>query len=329
MIKIYPTTLNSHGETIHPIAKFALDTLVYFMPDTFCESGLADCDCVLTNAPACPPYSFHVELASEIMRHKKPVFILSDADGYMPDCEGNSPNKEQNFQNFVRDYADIKAYFYREWHAGYERPDLPFPLLPFELVGYLWTRHPKDRADYTAGINKQNFMGRKWDVMFTSSLNCQSRIAMFDALKDFGNCLRVDLNKEGKKPAEIWMNELLTAKIVICLEGAGIKCVSHCEAPHAALMAMHDIPMVESYPWVHQENCIRLVYERDKGEGHFIHHRGRGLIDAERSVFRLKQALSNPDMLWEIAERGFENARRYSLANYYRNHIGANIQKYL
>lgn len=330
MIRIFPTTLNSHGEHVHPICRYALETLVHYIPDTFSAAeSLTESDCVLTCAPACPPYSLNVNLASQIVAMNKPIFVLSDADGYMPDCEGQSPNTTENFQNFIRGGNGIRAYFYREWFTDYTRPDLPFPLLPFELVGYLWNNHPKDKTDYTAGITREQFLGRKWDVLFTQSLNCQSRIALYQALEGFPNCPRRDLYKTGKQPAGDWLSEMLTAKISICLEGAGIKCVSHCEAPNCSVMAMHDIPMIETYPWIHGINCIRLPYDRDKGDGSFLHNLGRGLVNGPGAVAELKKWLSEPEKLWDLARAGFENARRYSLPEYFRNHVGANIVKYL
>lgn len=329
MIKVFAHNLNSHGDTIHPVCRYALETLIYFMPDQFQESSLRDSDMVLTNAPACPPYSFDVRTAEQIESFKKPVFILSDADGYMPDCEGDSPDKIHNFQNFVRYYEWIKGYFYREFWEGYERPDLKFPLITFELVGYLWSKHPKDRANWGVGINREMFLGRKWDVTMAQSLGTKSRQEMFKALDGFPNCNKRDLVKAGKFPGELWMNELLTTKLAISLEGAGIKCMSDCEIPHCAILVLHGLPMRYTYSWIDGVNCIRLPYWSEGGEGSFIKPEGRGMIDAERSVFRLREALKNPDTLWNIFQACQENARNYELGNYWKNYVGANIVRLL
>lgn len=334
VIKAFTHTLNTftgnNPRGVHPVAWYALETLIHHCPDQFCETtSIADADCVLTSAPSCPPYCFDYALADSIVRLRKPIFVINDADGAPPDCEGQSPDKEHNFQNFVRGGNGIRAYFYREWFEGYERPDLPFPLLTFELVGYLWTNHPKDQQDWHSSDTLEQFKARPIDILFAQSLNCQSRIALHNALLGKANASVRDLYKTGKSPAADFILEQSTARITVALEGSGIKCCSTHEAPLNSVMAMGDIAMRWTYPWVHMENCIRLVYEPNKGEGSLVHNFGRGLVDMEHSSFRLAKALENPDTLYGIMQAGMETARKYSLPEYYRNHIGANIIKYL
>jgi hypothetical protein len=334
MIKIFATTLNTFAGNnpygVHPVCHYALDTLVYYCPEQFEKtSSLAECDAVLTNAPAAPPYSFDWVTADSVIALKKPIFILNDADGAMPDCEGQTPDKVRNFQNFVRGGNGIRAYFYREWFEGYERPDLPFPLLPFELVGYLWTAHPKDRQDYHTNETLENFKSRQWDILFAQSLNCQARIALHNALLRLPRTAVRNLYSTGKLPAAQHLSDQGTARITTAIEGSGIKCCSTHEASLNSVMAMGDIAMHWTYPWIDGENCIRLVYEKNKGEGSLVHNFGRGLPDVDKSILKLQAHLDAPERLYNIMQAGMETARKYSLPEYYKNHLGANIIKYL
>lgn len=334
MIKVLATTLNTFAGNnpygVHPVCHFALDTLVHYCPEQFEKtSSLAECDAVLTSAPAAPPYSFDQRFGNEIVAARKPVFVINDADGAMPDCEPNSPTKEFNFQNFVRGGNGIRAYWYREWFQGYERPDLPFPLLTFELVGYLWTNHPKDKDDWFSKDTLDQFKARPNNILFAQSAGCESRKALFEALKDRPQCSVRDLLKTGKAPATSFLWEQSQAKITIALEGAGVKCCSTHEAPLNSVMAMGDIAMNWTYPWIDGENCIRLMYDKNQGEGSLVHNFGRGLVNANFSLTKLIAHLDFPERLYNVMQRGIETARKYSLPEYYKNWIGANIIKYL
>lgn len=325
MIKVFATTLNVH-DRVHPVARYALETLAWADPDRFLvTASISDSDCVLVNAPACAPYVFDQRLANEIIAAKKPVFIINDADGAMPDCEGQLPDKEHNFQNFVRGGNGIKAYFYREWFAEYERPDLPFPLLPFELVGYLWTNHPKDKKQWPVQTEAE-FNARPLDILFAQSLNQLSRIELHNALKSRPRTSVTDLRQPGTRlPADEWMDKQATAKITVALEGAGVKCCSTYEAPVNSVMAMSDIRMHESYPWLDGINCIRLRYERNKGEGSLVHNFGRGVVMAPEACGKMQAFLDMPERLYELYRNGIEHAQKYSLPNYWKNYVGNQI----
>jgi hypothetical protein len=118
------------------------------------------------------------------------------------------------------------------------------------------------------------------------------------------------------------------SKITIALEGAGIKCQRHCEAPVNSVMAMQDIAMRETYPWIDGINCIRLPYEPG-GEGSFIVPTGRGVVKVDAAIEKLNGHLADLDRLFSIFEAGIDNAERYSLVNYMKNHIGKAISEYL
>jgi hypothetical protein len=328
MIKVHATNLNIHCD-VHPISRYALETLIHVLPEEFSESSLADCDCVFTNAPAAPPYCFDVRYANEITELDKPIFVFNDADGYEPDCEAMSPNTQQNFCNFIRDGRCIKGYFYREWHQGYSRPDLAFPLLTFELVGYLWNHHPKDRESWARPTNREIFLNRRFNITMAQALHTRSRVSLFKALDAIPGVNKRDLYKGGRFPAEDWMNELLTTKMAISLEGAGVKCVSHCEVPCCSILVTHDLPMEETYPWLGGVNCIKLPYFAEGGEGSFLKPEGRGTIRTNDAIKVINDYLADPHRLYDIFVLCQENARKYELGNYWKNHVAATIKKLL
>ena len=334
MIKLAANTLNIH-DWVHPIARFAVDTLVRLCPDLFKESSVEDCDCVITNAPAAPPYSFNFELAEKIVAWKKPIFVINDADGAPPDCENDSPTKDHSFGNFVRGGNGIRAYFYREWFMEYERPDLPFPLLPFELVGFYCSNHPKDQIELPAPVGFYAFRDRPVNIYFASSVHAKSRVLIHNRLLPEHKAISINLYRETPLLKD-YLSTLSSCKISVGLEGGGVKCRSHCEIPYFCVMAMPDIAMNESYPWIDGVNCIRMVYDHYDptvgvitGEGSLVHNFGRGVVNVNKSMKKLNDLLSNPEKLYAIYCSGFENAKRYSLKNYWRSHIGSNIIKYL
>lgn len=327
MIKLAANTLNIH-DGVHAVARFTVDSLVRICPDLFKESSVEDCDAVMCNAPAAPPYSFNYDLAQKIVGWKKPIFVINDADGAPPDCENCLPTPEKSFGEFVRGGNGIKAYFYREYFKGYERPDLKFPLLPFELVGFVCSNHPKDKLATGVADSLDAFMRRGIDIHFASSCHARSRVIMFDALKDYPRAKATNLYKHCPLVTD-YLRELNNSKISIALEGGGIKCRSHCEVPFFCAMAMPSIEVHESYPWIHGVNCIRLPYDRNCGEGSLVHNEGRGLVNIGASFQLLRHYLDNPDKLYQVYVNGMLNAEHYRIENYFRHWVGANIVKYL
>lgn len=335
MVKIFSHSLNIHRLT-HPLADWITDTLVSVCPDEFERVySIPQCDCVITNAPAAPPYSFDIDTAMQVWNANKPFFVFNDADGAPPDCEHEKPTKEINFCNFVRRGSGIRAYFYREWFKDYVCETLApsITMLPFELVGIKNWNHPKDTKDYSEGIDRDQFMRRPLEVLFAQTAHVQSRSLMYNALQGRSKTYAINLAQQ-RMLGHVYMEKLRDARITICLEGAGVKCQCHCEAPIASVMAMHDIAMHETYPWIDGFNCIRLPYLRGtpddiKGEGSLVHNYGRGLLDVGAALSKLDDAVKDLDRLWVILCNGMETARKYSLPNYYRNHIGANIKKFL
>lgn len=327
MIKILPTTLNTHRDT-HRLCYYVLETLATFVSDKFepCDS-LAACDCVLTNAPAAPPYCFDAKAAEEIVKAGKPIIVINDADGGPPDCERQTPDSQINFCNFVRAGSGIRAYFYREWFLGYERPDLPFPMVPFELVGGIYNNHPKDSVKEWPIESQESLMTRGCDFLFGCTLHAKSRRLMHEALAAEKRALLFP----GPILSQVdWMAAQQQSKFTICLEGGGVKCRSHCESPLNSIMAMPDISMHETFPWGDGVNCVRLPYSnRNQGEGSLVHNWGRGVVLAGEGIAKMKELLANHAQLYEIYRNGIENGRRYTIPHYYRHHIGKVIADYL
>lgn len=307
-MKIFATTLNLHGDKIHPLAHIVVERLCQICPEAFQKvDSIANCDSVVTNAPSAPPYEFDNRAASKI---DKPVIIFNDADGYMPDCD------HDGFGNFVRTSNRIKLYFYREWWKGYENP-FPFTMLSFDIANneLRYVRHTFEQ-----------FTGRVLNVFWSQSIHTLSRKALwkrgFELPSGFCNdkyhhCFN----------AQQMFDLQNGSKITIALEGAGIKCQSHCEACVNSVMAMPVLEMVEPYPWIDGENCIRLPYKFG-GEGSWLKPDGRGIIDVDASLEKLRTLLSRPQDLYRIYCAGMSNAENYRLPNYYRNHVAENILKY-
>ena len=308
-MKLFPTTLNVHGDHIHPLAHIVTDRLCEICPDSFKKvDSIAESEVVITNAPSAPPYDFDKKLADKI---DKPIVIFNDADGYMPDCD------EKGFGELVRTSYNIKLYFYREWWKGYGNP-FSFQMVPFDIV----TDHPKYERQTLEG-----FCNRSLDVFWSQSIHTLSRKELWEHRSKLPTSLVNDKYRHCFSAKSLFdlQNE---ARITIALEGGGIKCQSHCEACVNSVMVMPDLEMVEPYPWIDGENCIRLPYKFG-GEGSWLKPEGRGIIDIEGSLLKLRENLVNPNKLYAIYCAGIANAENYRLPNYYRNHVAESILKYV
>jgi hypothetical protein len=308
-MKVLATTLNTHGDKIHPLAQIVVERLCQICPEAFQKvDSFADCDAVVTNAPSAPPYEFDKKTEGLI---QKPIIIFNDADGYMPDCD------HDGFGAFVRASDKIKLYFYREWWKGYEN-QFPFQMVPLDLT--------QDRPTYELQDYDQ-FRLRPFEVFWSQSIHTLSRKSLWERRSElpagvFNNNYKISFTQKE------FFDLQDDSKITIALEGGGIKCRSHCEACVNSVMAMPALDMVEAYPWIDGVNCIRLPYKFG-GEGSWLKPDGRGIIDVDASLFKLRTMLSNADALYNIYCAGVANAENYRLPNYYRNHIAANILKYI
>ena len=111
--------------------------------------------------------------------------------------------------------------------------------------------------------------------------------------------------------ARLPINQILeingNSKLSLSLPGAGVKCFrSTGESPVNSVMVMQEDELAWSYPWVHNENCIRSIVGRE--------------IDA------IHNNLQRQD-LYEIYLNGMENCDKYRLHNYIPNYIQKHINE--
>lgn len=315
-IKVFPTTLNTQGEDVHDVGRRVLNKLMLH-GCRFETSDLAQCDCVFAGAPTMAPYAFHRAMADEIIAAKKPVVMFNESDGWLPESDVIP------FAEYIRDPGNgIVCYFYREWHKGYARPDLHFPFVTFDLPDYLgavtekdkWMKPPQSRAQ---------FESRPLEVFHCQSMHVLSRRAMFKAINELGNPRWVTNDYYAHRmPFPEMMDKQGRSKITVTLEGSGVKCMRHCEAAINSVMVLPGFQMVETYPWVAGENCLRPPYLSDGGEF------GRGMVDAPGAIEYLQRWLASPG-LYDIYRAGVENAARYSMENYIQNHIAPQVIAHL
>lgn len=125
--------------------------------------------------------------------------------------------------------------------------------------------------------------------------------------------------------SRIDMREVIQAqsmsKMTLSLEGAGIKCFRHAEAPINSVMVLRDDTLAWSYPWVHNYNCIRLKsgdnIEAIKG------------TNAGREIVEQINSHTNREDLYDIYLRGYDNMSFYRLNRYLISYVIPIIKKAL
>jgi len=188
---------------------------------------------------------------------------------------------------------------------------------------------PFDIVSETPRYDHQTFdqFNERRDVFWSQSIHTLSRKELWGRRAEIPNAFVNDKYSHCLTFYELFLLQNIS-KITIALEGGGIKCQSHCEACTNSVMAMPALEMVEQYPWIDGENCIRLPY-REGGEGSWLKPEGRGIIDVDAAIKRLKKELANPKGLYQVYCNGLANAENYRMPNYYRNHISERIVEHV
>lgn len=97
------------------------------------------------------------------------------------------------------------------------------------------------------------------------------------------------------------------SKLCVSMPGCGNKCFRTTgEAPISSVMVMKEDGMRYSYPWKHNENCIKFV-------------------SFGKEVETIESALVNPN-LYEIYLKGVETAKKYFIDNYIADYIEPTIK---
>ena len=312
MIRVFTTTLNSHGEHIHNVGQRVLHKLIKHVGG-FVETSLEDCDVVFVGTPIMDPYEFNAALAERL---NKPVMVFNESDGPRP--ESDVPQ----FSDWLHSYPDIRCYFFREWRRGERFPEFKFPFITFDLVDYLNPVTEKDEWMVPAQ-SREAFEKRPLDVFHNQSIHVASRKEFRKAALDKHNPRweLIDFYEE-RWPFAALMAVQGDSKITVTLEGAGVKCMRHYEGGINSVLCLHGFEMEETYPWVEGDNCLRLPYTKEGGEWN------RGMIDIDKAIPYLEGWLKNPD-LYNVYQRCVRNAARYSMDNYCTNHLAPQIRAHL
>lgn len=313
MIKVFTTTLNSHGEHLHNVGQRVLHKLIKHVGG-FVETSLLDADVVFIGTPIMFPYAFHYKLAEEI--GNKPVIVFNESDGSSPE------SGEPGFREYILDGHNIKAYFLREWFKGYSRPEFKFPLITFALPDYLAAHTAKD--DWMKPPQSESeFWARPKDVFHCQSMHVTSRKLFYEAVRAKNSgCWIANDYYENRMPFEEMMAMQGQSKITATLEGSGVVCMRHFEGGINSVLCLHGFQMLETYPWIEGENCLKLPYLSEGGEYN------RGVVDVPKAIAYLEGWLQNPK-LYEVYVNCVENAAKYSMQHYCENHLAPNILKYL
>lgn len=182
-------------------------------------------------------------------------------------------------------------------------------------------------------VSKEQFDSRPFDVFYNWGYSNPSRVHLhaeiFRAMADRGIDVLSEFRQLESYPisdqhrwvsifSPWWMRTHLQAvldfqqksKVSVAMPGAGIKTFRDSEAPIGAIMAKPDDNLAWSYPWIHQQNCIRM-------------EEGRHFDDIRTT---LNYALIN---LYDIYVEGQRNLANYQCETYVKNYILPKIEAVL
>lgn len=306
-MKIYPALLNKY-KGVHPVSLLMAKSISALVEGFSITNTITDADFVIVSFPSCNPYEHDFEEAEKLVLSGKKIVFVDDSD--------NSKCDNENFFNFLSEASEqIKLSFWREFEAYTILPHLKGFILPYEIVGYTDCMTERNMQSFPF-VYKDCFYKRKETFCFVGANSSVSRKKVISSLShNVYDTSKLEDRIPLSKVFEIYKD----SKTVFSLEGAGVKCTRHLEAPLTSIMIKEPFsayPVVYSSPWVDGENCIEAVYDTNRTIDFFA---------TQEKVYNILAEGKG----YEIYRNGRYNAENYEIINYYKNYIVKKILEVL
>lgn len=341
MIKIWPDSLDIN--TAQPMGSFFfVEDLVTYSPESFTiASSLEDADCVMIpqfSNNIWAEYQFDYKKADYIAHLKKKIIFQNDGGGVVKEAW-----KSSEVGKYIwNDYADlIKVFFSVEcyrWHTKHLPPNIHYS--PLDFVGY--TKMGLGLRQVVPLQSKEQFLNRQLSTHVCMNTYPPTRDKLFELCNEnYWPNYTMNTNPTYKPFAHErigWkqmIEGLLNSKIGFAPDGATAKTERHLFVPSFTCMMKQEDIVEYPFEWIDGYNCLDMIHDFSEGysreteseqgqNGHNIR-----ILNKEKTKEKILCYLQKPNELYDIYCNGYENAKKYELPYYYKNHIGETIKKYL
>lgn len=339
MIKIWPDSVDAN--TLQPMGSFLfVKDLVAYNPDFEKATSAETADCIMIpqfSNNVNDPYLFDRQKANYLASLKKPIVLQNDGGG-IPAGWKQSEIGEYiwgEWSDLVKVFFSVECY---PWH----RSELPTTInyVPFDFIGY---------SEMGLGLreifplqSRHEYVGRYLATSVAMSVYPPTRDRLWELLWE-NNWPHYSFNTNpsyypfdtSRVSWEVMTSSLKSAKIGFAPDGATAKTERQLFTPSLTTMMMQEDSVEFPYEWVDGFNCLKLEhdfvagYERDKEQEYKMNGHNLRILNKERTKNKILNWLDRPDQLYEIYANGWRNDENYRLPNYFKNHIGETIKKYL
>lgn len=333
MIKIWPDSLDEN--TSKPMGSFLFAKDLCLFGGCFeISSGIESADCIIIpqfSNNGIVPYKFDKAKADLISSLKKPIVLQNDAGGEMKWWQESDIGKYiwGEFSELIKVFFSVECY---DWHRKVLPPKIKY--VPFDFVGYsdncLWMN------DVPPVQTKQDFLARMWDTFLSQNTYPPTRDRLWQMLNEPHSWQSFSHNTNPTYPPfrekiswQQMKDGLCSTKIGFSPDAATSKSERHTFVPLYTAMMMQDDTVEFPFKWVDGENCMKMRHDLIDNEN--AHRNGHDIrvLNKEKTKKMVEFWLSNPTMLYQIYLNGRQNAEKYLIPNYFKNHIGKTIKENL
>ena len=339
MIKIWPDSLDANWHRPMGSFLFCKDLVTYNPGEFEIASSIESCDCImLPQFSNCPvSYIFDFNKAEYIEKIRKPIILQNDGGGIPAGWEQSELGKYiwGKFCSLIKVFFSVECY---PWH----RKELPDGInyVPFDFVGY---------SDFGLGLrevpplqSKEDYLKRPLATSVAMNVYPPTRDVLWELLHEnhwshysFNTNPTYSPYRTQRISWEEMANQMKSSRISFAPDGATAKTERHLFVPAFSAMMLQEDSVEFAFPWIDGENCFKLEhdffegFEREKEQEYKMNGHNIRVLNKENTREKILGLLANPDLIYEVYKNGYENARNYELPNYFKNHIGTTIKKYL
>ncbi len=341
MIKIFPESLDVNTPTPMGSFLFVKDLVTYSHDNFQIASSAESADCIMlpqfSNNPTGASYLFDKEKADYLASIKKPIILQNDGGG-VPD-----EWKESGIGKYIwNEYSDLIKVFFSVECYDWHRNKLPTGInyAPYDFLGF---------SDFGLGLrevpqmqSKEQYLNRALDTSVAMSVYPPTRDKLWELLyeenwKHFSFNTNPSYNpfRTDRISWSEMVNSALNAKISFAPDGATAKTERQLFVPAFSVMMKQEDSVEYPFEWIDGVNCLELVhdfvdvYDRNKESEYEMNGHNLRVMNKQKTKEKILEWLSKPNELYDIYCNGYQNAKNYELPNYFRNHIGETIKKYL
>jgi len=339
MIKIWPDSIDANCPKPNGSFLFVKDLCTYDSGNFQQATSIESADCIVFpqySNYVFAPYKFDKDKIDLFVRLGKPIIMHNDGGAYPLAWKTNIDGSYiwNELAGLIKVFFSVECY-------GWHRKDMPPKInyVPFDFVGY--TEMGVRFIQAPPLQTKDEFLRRQIDTHFCMNVYPPSRDLLWEVVNSASwNTFNLNTNPtyrpfRDRISGEEMLGGLRNSKIGFAPDGATAKTERHLFVPANTVMMKQEDSVEFTYPWVDGENCLEMVhdfqhgYEREKEQEYGVNGHNLRILNKQKTREKIIEWLNKPNELYEIYCNGHENAKKYELANYFKNHIGKTIKENL